>query len=63
MTDSSMGSCVPSHNMVKNLFHDCELPFSSKFTLATLCRAVLIKFFLKICDADDPMLRKFMGGS
>jgi len=24
---------------------------------------VLIKLFLKVCDADAPMLRKFMGGS
>jgi len=24
---------------------------------------VLIKLFLKVCDADEPMLRKFMGGS
>jgi len=27
------------------------------------CRRVLIKLFLKVCDANEPMLRKFMGGA
>ena len=58
MTDSLMGPCVPSRSTV------LIKPSKMCCIFGVVKKALFFEqLFLKVCDADDPMLRKFMGGS
>jgi len=58
MTASFMGPRVPSHSTV------LIKPSKMQNIFGVVKKIYFFEqLFLKICDADDPMLRKFMGGS
>ncbi len=58
MIDSLMGPCVPSRSTV------LIKPSKMQNIFGVVKKALFFEqLFLKVCDADAPMLRKFMGGS